>query len=239
MQDFHQQIDPLQNHLLASLPKNEYAHLKSALKLVEFKPGDILMGPDTIPQHVYFPVRGTVSLHYKIDHNMSADIALIGREGMFSIVPILGGEVMPCFAQVETSGFAYRLPARILSREIEESKSVRRIMLLFVQALFVQIAQIYVCARYRTLRELLCLHLVLLHDRTASDTFVMTQQMLAHMLGVRRESVSQVSSELRREKLIDYRRGQITIVDRAGLEAECHACYDTLRLRFGKLQKVM
>jgi CRP-like cAMP-binding protein len=239
MQDSHQKDGPLQNHLLASLPKNEYAHLKASLKLVELKPGDILVRPDTISQYVYFPVRGAVSLHYKLDHDMSADIALVGREGMFSIVPILGGGVIPCFAEVETAGAAYRLPARALSNEIEESKSVRRVMLLFVQALFVQIAQIYVCARYRTLRELLCLHLVLLHDRMDGDAFAMTQQMFAHMIGVRRESVSQISGELRRLRLIEYKRGQITILDRAGLEAECRGCYDMLRPRFSKLLKVM
>lgn len=239
MQDSNQQIDPLQNHLLASLPRNEFAHFKASLKLVELSPGDILVRPDTISQYVYFPVRGAVSLHYKLDHDMSADIALVGREGVFSIVPILGGGAVPCFAEVETAGFAYRLPAKALSNEIDESKSVRRVMLLFVQALFVQIAQINVCARYRTLRELLCLHLVLLHDRMDGDSFAMTQQMFAHMLGVRRESISQISGELRRQRLIEYQRGQITILDRAGLEAECSVCYDTLRPHFSKLLKTV
>lgn len=239
MQVKNQNNDPLNNHLLAKLSKSEYAHLVPFLKLVELKPGNVLARPDTVSQYVYFPISGTVSLRCKLDHSMSADLAIIGREGMFSIVPILGGETLPYFAEVETAGFAYRLPARTLSNEIERSKSARKVMLLFVQALFVQIMQIYICARAHSLRQLLCLHLLLLHDRMDTDTFSITQQTLAHMLGVRRESISQISGNLRRLQFIEYRRGQVTILNRHGLENECMDCYGELRNQFNKLLKMM
>jgi CRP-like cAMP-binding protein len=230
-------ICPSQNHILARLPKDECSHLLTHLKLIELKPGDILVQPDTLSHYVHFPVSGTVALYSPLDHGMSSQIALIGNEGMFSIVPVLGGELLPYLAQVETAGHAYRLETRILKKELEHSRTLRHTMLLYVQALFMQIIQVSLCARHNSVRQLLCLHLLLVHDRVQRDSFLLTQQALAHMLGVRRESVTQVSGALRKDGYIDYKRGVITILDRKKLEHECLDCYAAIKPSFQKLMR--
>ncbi len=227
--------DPRQNRLLEMLPPSEYTRLLPALERVSLRVGDILAEPNKISRFVYFPVDSMVSLYYPMDHGMSSEIALIGNEGMFSIVPILGGETMPYMAVVETSGQAFRLDGKILKGELDRSRHLRHILLLYTQALFTQMAQLSICGKHHSLREQLCLHLLLIHDRAPSDRFALTQQTTAHMLGVRRESVTKVSGELRGDGLIDYKRGYVTVLDRRRLECECCECYGVVREEFFRL----
>ncbi len=142
---------------------------------------------------------------------------------------------MPYMAVVETSGHAFRLDGRILKGELDRSRHLRHILLLYTQALFTQMAQLSICGRHHSLREQLCLHLLLIHDRAPSDRFALTQQTTAHMLGVRRESVTKVSGELRGDGLIDYKRGYVTVLDRRRLECECCECYSVVREEFFRL----
>ena len=228
-------IDPRQNLLLAKLPPAEYENLQSALEPVSLRAGEILAEPYKKSRYVYFPIDSTLSLYYPMDHGTSAEIALIGNEGMFSIVPALGGETLPYLVMVETAGHACRLDEKTLKHELSRSAGLRHILQLYTQALFVQIAQISVCGRHHSLRQQLCLHLLLMHDRAPADKFVLTQQAIAHILGVRRESVTKVSGELRDAGLIDYRRGHITVLGRPGLEAECCECYGVVREEFRRL----
>ena len=226
---------PRQNHLLALLPEGECGHLLSALEPIELGGGEILFEPSQKLRHAYFPVDSTISLYYPVDHGMSAEIALIGNDGMFSIASFLDGGVLPYVAAVETAGQAYRLDARILREEFDRGGELQHILLLYAQALFTQTAQISICGRGHSLRQQFCLHLLLLHDRSPSGRLVLTQQAVAHMLGVRRESVTKISGELRRDGLIDYRRGHIAILDRPGIEQECCECYGVVRQEFRRL----
>jgi CRP-like cAMP-binding protein len=227
--------DPRQNHFLAMLPEEEYERLRDGLERVRLVVGDILYEPHKKSRYVYFPVDSTLSLYYPMDHGTSAEIALIGNEGMFSVAPFLGGATLPYMAMVETAGLAYRLDVRLLKQEFDRDGQLRHILLLYTQALFTQMAQISICGRHHSLRQQLCLHLLLLDDRSPSGRFALTQQAVAHMLGVRRESVSKVSSCLREERLIEYRRGQISVLDRPGLQRECCECYEVVSKEFGRL----
>jgi len=226
---------PRQNHLLALLPEGEYGRLLHALEPIKLSAGEMLSAPNKKLRYAYFPIESTISLYSPVDHGMSAEIALIGNDGMLSIASFLSGGVLPYVAIVETAGHAYRLDARILKQEFDRAGKLQHILLLYAQALFTQTAQISICGRSHSLRQQFCLHLLLLHDRTPSGKLVMTQQAFAHMLGVRRESVTKVSGELRRDKLIDYRRGRIAVLDRAGLEQECCDCYGAVRQEFRRL----
>lgn len=228
-------IDPRQNHLLARLPSDELERLFPELEQVELKAGDILSEPHKISRYVYFPVASTFSLYYPLDHGMSSEIALIGKEGMFSIVPVLGGETLPYMAMVETPGYAYRMEWKAFKRELDRSRNLKHVILLYTQALLTQMAQLSICGRHHSLRQQLCLHLLLMHDRSTADRFVLTQQTIAQMLGVRRESVTKVSVELRLNGLIEYRRGYVTVLNRPGLEGECCECYGVVREEFFRL----
>ena len=227
--------DPRQNRLLALLPEAECGHLFSELEPVTLSAGDALFEPNKKLSYAYFPVDSTISLYYPMDHGMSAEIALIGNEGMFSVASVLSGSSLPYVAMVETPGKAFRLDVRILKQELERAGQLQHILLLYAQALFTQAAQVSICGRGHSLRQQFCLHLLLLHDRSPSGRLALTQQAAAHMLGVRRESVTKVSGELRETGLIDYRRGKIAVLDRAGLERECCECYEVVRQEFRRL----
>lgn len=225
---YNKATDPRRNHLLAMLSPDEYEHLLPALERVSFHAGEVLNEPHKKSRYAYFPIDGVVSLYYPMDHGVSAEIAMIGNEGMCSIVPVLGGEGLPYRAVVETAGYAYRLDVKVLQRELERSDNLRHLLLLYVQSLFVQISQMVVCGRHHSLRQQLCLHLLLMQDRMLSHRISLTQQSIAHILGVRRESVSKVAGELRDDGMIDYRRGRIAVLDRAALQAECCECYGVI-----------
>ncbi|HQT26057.1 MAG TPA: Crp/Fnr family transcriptional regulator [Burkholderiales bacterium] len=217
------------------LPQGEYERLLPMLERVALRSGEVLVEPHKKSRYVYFPVDGTLSLYYPMDHGLSSEIALIGNDGMLSIATVLGGRTLPYLAIVESDGQAYRLEEKVLRQELQRSANLVHILLLYAQALFIQMAQISVCGRQHSLRQQLCLHLLLMHDRMLSDEFRLTQQAIAHMLGVRRESVTKASGELRDAGIIGYRRGYITVHDRPGLEGQCCECYGMLQLEFGRL----
>ncbi len=227
--------DPRRNRLLDMLPQNEYEQLLPMLDRVSLRLGEVLIEPHKRSRYVYFPVDGTLSLYYPMDHGLSSEIALIGNEGMLSIASVLGGNTLPYVAIVESAGQAFRVEEKLLRTELDRCEVLGQVMLLYAQALFIQMAQISVCGRRHSLRQQLCLHLLLMHDRMLSDRFALTQQAIAHMLGVRRESVTKISGELREAGIIGYRRGNITVHDRSSLEGQCCECYRVLKEEFGRL----
>lgn len=224
-----------QNHLLAALPPEDLKTLKPLLELAQLYTGDILVESGKYPSHVYFPVDSAISLYYRMENGEAAEIAMIGNEGMFSITHVTGGETLPYFASVETTGHAFRMERELLKKAFERSGPLRQILLLYSQAMLTQMAQTAVCGRHHTLNQQLCLHLLLVQDNSLSDDFRLTHEALAHMLGVRREGVTGAAGKLRDDGLIDYRRGHIKVIDRGGLEEQCCECYGVLKKEFKRL----
>ena len=167
---------PRQNRLLEMLPQGEYQRLLPMLERIALRQGEVLIEPHKKSRYVYFPVDGTLSLYFPMDHGLSSEIALIGKEGMLSIASVLGGNTLPYVAIVEAAGQAYRIEEKLLKSELDRCDGLGQVMLLYAQALFIQMAQISVCGRQHSLRQQLCLHLLLMHDRMAVDRFAMTQQ---------------------------------------------------------------
>lgn len=224
-----------QNRLLAALPPGTLSELNAHLELIELAVGERLAEPDKGSGLIYFPVDSAISLYYRQENGTAAEIAMIGNEGMFSVAQIMGGETLPYFADVATAGHAFRIDRNVLKSEFDRSEVLRRPLLLYSQAVLTQIAQTAVCGRHHTLNQQLCLHLLLVHDRSLADDFILTHEAIAHMLGVRREGVTAAAGKLRDEGLIDYRRGHIKVVDRGGLEAQCCECYQVVKQEFKRL----
>lgn len=227
--------DPKQNRLLAALPPGELKNLKPHLEPVLLRAGDILADPGKRLSHAYFPIDSTISLYYRMENGDAAETAVIGNEGMFSVAMILGGETMPYFATIATTGHAFRMPQDTLKREFDRVETLRHILLLYSQALLTQMEQTAGCGRHYTLIQQLCMHLLLVHDCSLSDDFILTHETIANMLGVRREGVTSAARKLREDGLIDYKRGHIRIIDRAGLEAMSCECYEVMRKEFRRL----
>lgn len=224
-----------QNHLLATLPPAELKILKPHLEPVLLNVGEVLAEPGKRPSHSYFPVDSVVSLYYRMENGEAVEIAMIGNEGMFSVAQVMGGESLPYSAVVETAGHAFRIDRGILKKEFNHEGFLRKTLLLYSQAVLTQMAQVAVCGKHHTLNQQLCLHLLLVNDKSLSDTLLLTHEAIAHMLGVRREGVTNAAVKLREEGLIDYKRGHIRVIDRAGLEAQCCECYEVVRKEFKRL----
>ncbi|MBY0579086.1 MAG: Crp/Fnr family transcriptional regulator [Burkholderiales bacterium] len=228
-------LEPRLNHLLAALPKEEYDSLHPGLELVRLKTGEIIAEPNKRSNYVYFPVDCVISLYYTMESGASAEIAMIGNEGMFSIVNVMGGASMPYLAVVQTMGHAFRLDEGILKQAFDRAETLRRTLLLYTQALLTQMAQGAVCNRHHSLTQQLCLLLLLVHDKTLSNELVLTQETIANMLGVRREGVTEAAGKLRIEGIIDYKRGHISVIDRSSLETLCCECYGVVKKEFQRL----
>lgn len=226
-----------QNRLLATLPQEELKKLEPHFQQVLLHTGEILSEPGKRPSHAYFPVNCTISLYYRMENGATAETAMIGNEGMFSVAMILGGETMPYFAAIATTGHAFRIERDVLKQELAHAQPLRHALLLYSQALLTQMEQTAGCGRHHSLLQQLCVHLLQLHDSSLSDDFAMTHEAIAQMLGVRREGITKAASKLRDEGLIDYRRGQITILNRAGLEALSCECYEVVKKEFRRLLK--
>lgn len=227
--------DPRQNRLLAALPPGVLKSLMPHLKPVLLRAGDVLAEAGERPLHAYFPIDSTISLYYRMENDESAETALIGNEGMFSIAIILGGETLPYCATIATTGHAFRMDGLALKQELDRAESLRHILLLYSQALLTQMEQTAGCGRHHTLIQQLCMHLLLVHDGSLSDDIHLTHETIAHMMGVRREGVTKAARKLREDGLIDYRYGHIRIIDRAGLEALPCECYGAIRREFQRL----
>ena len=229
------QHDPCQNHLLAALPQQEYARLLSELDLVPMPLGEVLYEPGTQMRHVYFPATCIVSLLYVMEDGASAEIAVVGNEGIVGVSLFMGGESTTSRAVVQSAGHAYRLKGQLLKDEFYRAGPMQQLLLRYTQALLTQMAQTAVCNRHHTVDQQLCRWLLLSLDRLPSNNLTMTQELIANMLGVRREGVTEAAGELQRAGLIEYRRGHITVLNRAGLEARVCECYAVVKKEMDRL----
>src|SRR6187549_367395 len=207
---------PGQNHLLAALPAEEFARLSPQLELVPMLLGHILYEPGGQMQHAYFPTTAIVSLHYVMESGASAESAGVGNEGVVGISLFMGGDTTPSSAVVQTAGHGYRLESRLLKQEFGRAGLMQRLLLRYTQALITQMFQTAACNRHHSVEQQLCRWLLLTLDRMPGGELVMTQELVASMLGVRREGITQAAGSLQDEGIIRYRRGHISILKRAG-----------------------
>jgi CRP-like cAMP-binding protein len=227
--------DPRQNQLLAVLPDAIWARWLPHLESVDMPLGRVLYEPGGPVAQVYFPTSSIVSLLYVMEDGASAEIALVGRDGLVGVSVFLGGETTTRHAIVQSAGQGYRLRARFLLQEFESAGPVLHLLLRYTQALIAQMAQTAACNRHHTLDQRLCRWLLMSLDRLPSNELVMTQELIANMLGVRREGVTEAAGHLHDAGLIRYHRGHITVLDRAGLERRSCECYAALRKEYQRL----
>ena len=226
---------PNQNHLLGALPTDEFERIAPHLVLVPMLLGDIIYEPGEQLQHAYFPTTSIVSLHYVTESGASAETAGVGNEGMVGIALFMGGNTTPSSAVVQTAGHGYRLERRFLKQEFDRAGPVLQLLLRYTQALITQMTQTAVCNRHHSVEQQLCRWLLLTLDRLPSNELVMTQELVASMLGVRREGITEAAGNLQRAGFINYRRGHISIPNRAGLEASSCECYAVVKKEMARL----
>jgi CRP-like cAMP-binding protein len=227
--------DPHQNHLLGALPADDFVRLEPHLERVEMKLGDVLYESGKALRHVYFPTNCILSLLYVMEDGASAEIAVVGNEGILGISLFMGGETTPSRAIVQSAGYAYRLRSDLLKNEFGRFGPTMHLLLRYTQALITQMAQTAVCNRHHSVDQQLCRWLLLSLDRLATDELAMTQELIANMLGVRREGVTEAAGKLQAAGLISYRRGTITVLDRPGLEKRSCECYQVVKTEFDRL----
>jgi CRP-like cAMP-binding protein len=226
---------PKDNHLLAALPKAEFERLSPHLELVAMPLGEALYEAGGRLRHLYFPTTSIVSLLYVMENGASAEIAVVGNEGILGIALFMGGETTPSRAVVQSAGHGYRLRARLLKQEFDRGGPVMRLLLRYTQALITQMGQTAVCNRHHSVEQQLCRWLLLSLDRLSTNELIMTQELIANMLGVRREGVTEAAGRLRRAGVIRYNRGRITVLDRRRLEQEVCECYAVVKKEFDRL----
>ena len=227
-------IDPRRNHLLAALPDAEWQRWLPQLEWVEMPLGQVLYESGSTMSHVYFPTSAIVSLLYVMDNGASAEIAVVGNEGIVGISLFMGGESTPSRAVVQSAGQGFRLNAPAIKDEFNRAP-VLHLLLRYTQALITQMAQTAVCNRHHTLDRQLCRWLLLSLDRLQGNELVMTQELIANMLGVRREGVTEAALKLQKVGLIRYARGRITVLDRKGLEKRSCECYAVVKKEYDRL----
>jgi CRP-like cAMP-binding protein len=223
------------NHLLAALPANEWLRWQSELELIDLKLGQVLYESGGKMQHVYFPVDAIVSLLFVLENGASAEIAVVGNEGIVGVSLFMGGETTPSRAVVQSAGKCVRLNAQTLKNEFKNSLPVMHLLLRYTQALLTQMTQTAVCNRHHSLDQQLCRWLLLSMDRLTGTHLIMTQELIANMLGVRREGVTEAAGRLQKAGLISYARGKIDVIDRAGIEARTCECYGVVKKEYDRL----
>jgi CRP-like cAMP-binding protein len=228
-------VPATQNLILAALPSADYQRLLPQLELVEIGLGRSLYESGGHLQHVYFPIEGIVSLLYVTQGGNSAELAVVGREGMIGVSLFMGGETTPNRAVVQSACRAYRLPAQALKAGFAEGGALQLTLLKFTQALITQISQTAVCNLHHSVDQQLCRWLLLSLDRLPDNKLQMTQELIANMLGVRRQGVTESAGKLEREGLISYRRGLITVLDRPALEERACECYSVVKSEVERL----
>src|ERR1700737_3702841 len=226
---------PHQNHLLDALPASAYERLASHLKLVPMRLGEVLYESGGQLGPVSFPTTSILSLLYVLQDGASAEIAIVGNEGILGVSLFMGGETTPSRAVVQSAGHAFRLKAALLKNEFGRFGPTMHLLLRYTQALITQMAQTAVCNRHHSVDQQLCRWLLLSLDRLQTNELSMTQESIANMLGVRREGVTEAAGKLQDTGLISYRRGQITVLDRPGLEARSCECYQVVKTEFDRL----
>jgi CRP-like cAMP-binding protein len=223
------------NHLLASLPAAEWERWLPQLERVEMPLGQVLYESGTTLTHVYFPLTAIVSLLYVMENGASAEIAVVGNEGIVGISLFMGGESTSSRAVVQSAGHGFRLNAQTMKDEFNRAGPVLHLLLRYTQALITQMAQTAVCNRHHSLDQQLCRWLLLSLDRLQGNDLVMTQELIANMLGVRREGVTEAALKLQKVGLIRYTRGRISVLDRAGLEQRTCECYAVVKKEYDRL----
>jgi CRP-like cAMP-binding protein len=227
--------EPRNNFLLAALPDPEWQRWQSLLEKVEMPLGQVLYEPGTTLAHVYFPTTSIVSLLYVMENGASAEIAVVGNEGLVGVALFMGGESTPSRAVVQSAGHGLRLKAQFMKNEFNRAGPVLHLLLRYTQALITQMAQTAACNRHHTLDQQLCRWLLLSLDRLGANELAMTQELIANMLGVRREGVTEAALKLQEAGLISYTRGRITVLDRPGLEKRTCECYAVVKREYDRL----
>ena len=226
---------PSQNHLLGALPAPEFERLLPHLELVPMALGELLYEPGEQLQHAYFPTTAIVSLHYVMASGASAESAGVGNEGVVGISLFMGGDTTPSSAVVQTAGHGYRLEDRLLKREFGRAGLMQSLLLRYTQALITQMTQTAACNRHHSVEQQLCRWLLLTLDRVSSRELIMTQELVAGMLGVRREGITEAAGKLQRAGFIRYRRGHISVLERSGLETRACECYAVVKKELSRL----
>ncbi len=224
-----------QNHLLAVLPQEDLERLSPLLEHVQLALGDMLYEPGQHMRHAYFPSTAIISLHYVTESGASAETAGVGNEGVVGVSLFMGGESTSSSAVVQIAGHAYRMEARALKAEFDRGGLLQKMLLRYTQALMTQMSQTAACNRHHSLEQRLCRWLLLTDDRSASSDLAMTQELIATMLGVRREGITEAAGNLQRAGLIQNRRGHITVLQRAGLETRSCECYSVVKKEMARL----
>jgi len=226
---------PRQNQLLAALPAADYERLLPDLELVPLELGWALYESGGQERYAYFPTSSIVSLLYVMENGASAEIAVVGNEGVVGIALFMGGETTPSRAVVQSAGYGYRLGASVLKSVFGQGGGMQHVLLRYTQALITQMAQTAVCNRHHAVEQQLCRWLLLSLDRLPSSELTMTQELIANMLGVRREGVTEAAGKLQAEGLIHYSRGKITVLNRPNLEARVCECYAVVKREYDRL----
>jgi len=226
---------PAQNRLLAALPADVRERLQPDLESVPLALGAVIYEAHDALSYVYFPTTAIVSLLYTMENGSSAEMGVVGCDGVVGIAVFMGGDTTPNRAVVQSGGDAFRLPLKPFREEFRRSGELHRLLLLYTQALLTQMSQTAVCNRLHSVEQQLCRWLLLSHDRLQSNDLIMTQELIANMLGVRREGVSVAAHRLQQDGLIRYRRGHITIIDRPGLESRVCECYQVVKKECDRL----
>jgi CRP-like cAMP-binding protein len=229
------QHNPCQNHLLAAMPVEIFDQISVHLELFAMPLGLVLYESGDLLNHVFFPTTAILSMHYIMENGASAEIAGVGNEGVLGASLFMGGNSTPSRAIVQTGGYGYRLKGRLMMEQFNRAGPMMRLMLRYTQALMTQISQTAVCNRHHTVEQQLCRWLLLTLDRVPSAEFTITQELIASMLGVRRESITEAAMNLQRKGLIKCRRGHIAVINRAGLEVSACECYGVVRKEFHRL----
>ncbi len=229
------QVDPRQNHLLAAIPEVEWERFAPYLVPVKLGLGNVIYESGTDQPYVYFPTDSIVSLLYVMEDGASAEIAIVGNEGLVGISLFMGGGTTPNRAVVQSAGHAFRMRAQHIRDEFVLAGPVQQLFLRYTQALLTQMGQTAVCNRHHTVDQQLCRWLLMSLDRLPSDELVMTQELIANMLGVRREGVTEAAGKLQHAGVIKYNRGRIRVLDRPRLEGMACECYEVVRKEFARL----
>jgi CRP-like cAMP-binding protein len=227
--------DPRQNHLLAALSTEVQDRLFPHLEPIALSLGKVLYESGDALRHVYFPTDSIVSLLYVMENGASAEISVVGNDGVIGVALFMGGESTPSRAIVQSAGSAYRLPGQRLKDEFNRHGELLQLLLRYTQSLITQMAQTAVCNRHHTIDQQLCRWLLLSLDRLPGDHLAMTQELIANMLGVRREGVTNAAGKLERAGVIEYTRGNITVLDRQKLEHLCCECYAVVKKETDRL----
>lgn len=227
--------DPKQNHILASLPAKDYQRLLPDLELVEMPLGWTMSESGDHVNFLHFPTSGIVSLIYSLEDGSSSETALVGNEGMVGISIFMGGDSMPTSTEVQNAGHAYRLSRKVMKHEFSLGGQLQHLALLFTQALIAQTSQTAVCNQHHSLDQKMCRWLLMSVDRSRDNELLITQEAIGQLLGVRRESVTQIVGQFQKDGLIELSRGRIEVVDRSKLEKRVCECYSVVVAEYERL----